>query len=751
MKKYLLSLVCLLCAGLGLPASAATITEIITVDNFKTGSTGWSGYLTKEYVSETSGLVYNIHAASATSPVGLQMNVKKGAYIEISENRKDVVISEVRVTLASAGNNANYEVYASDNICYEIPATVATTVNVTASGDLVASMTANQEYAVAINNKFFGIFPKTSVTTKGAAIVTKIEVDYVSNDGPVAPAFSGVPKDGDFEMIVGDTRPLPEIEPKKLVYTFSTGDASVIAVDNDTKTVKAVGIGTATVNFTTEAIDGEYLAGSGSFKVTVSGKDPGLSFANSSVYGKAGTGVVWQTVNVAAAGATGAIRYTSSDPEVVAVDETTGRILPADVKKAGNARITATIAASGEYAEASANYLIVVVDADERSANTLFDFTGVNAYGMTTQSGSSGKYETEITSITGEHSLVTLDFGGNYRSWNTGNACQLRLQKSASMTISVPEGYRITKIGITGTINTGYSYTPASGTVTGDDKEFSNVWVPAGDTPVSSVVFKAGSSNRQEITRINVMWDAVDSGLEPAQLTFTPNVNGIYVDEVGEINAVNNPFGRPVKYTIPALDESEYEIEEVDGMLHVLVLRPGSYTLEARSDAGEGTDGTKYRDGLAIMRLNVYRHLDVYVDGTAITQDVIETGSGCSVTFNVPENAYLYYRIVDATATAAEDGDVDENQETGFSRYGGVIDIDAKTNGYLEFYIANYGYKSPKRRVSLTFETGVEEIAVSDDAPVRYFDLSGREVKGNPEKGIYIRLQGNKATKIMVK
>lgn len=47
-------------------------------------------------------------------------------------------------------------------------------------------------------------------------------------------------------------------------------------------------------------------------------------------------------------------------------------------------------------------------------------------------------------------------------------------------------------------------------------------------------------------------------------------------------------------------------------------------------------------------------------------------------------------------------------------------------------------------------ETGVEEIT-TEDGEVRYYDLNGREVKGQLENGIYVRVQNGKATKVLVK
>lgn len=46
--------------------------------------------------------------------------------------------------------------------------------------------------------------------------------------------------------------------------------------------------------------------------------------------------------------------------------------------------------------------------------------------------------------------------------------------------------------------------------------------------------------------------------------------------------------------------------------------------------------------------------------------------------------------------------------------------------------------------------TGIESIEVEENATVRYFNLQGVEVS-NPANGIYIRVSGNKATKVVVK
>lgn len=487
------------------------------------------------------------------------------------------------------------------------------------------------------------------------------------------------------------------------------------------------------------------------------GASPKMHFDNQVVYGKVNTGVVWQQVIVDEPSTTGTITYTSSDTEIVEVESSTGRILPSGVKKSGVVTITATREADGEYATGNASYQITVVNPDEKqSGNTIFDFTTVNPYGITTQtSATQGKYEKDmtnpVTTIVGDNGIVTLSFDGYYRSWGSGNSFELRLNKSSSsssntITIYVPDGYKITKIGITGA-GTNATYNPVG------SSDVSTTWEPTQGKDENEVVINANEALK--ISKINVLWDETDTAKQPAQLTFTPNVNGIIVGEKWTINAVNNPNNREITYSIPALDEAnvDYSITPIDDgkKLEVLVRQPGSYTLQATSPLGDG-----FRDGFAIMRLNVFRHINVYHENELVEQENIKANASKStyVTFDVPENAFVYYKLesaADANVATQADEAEDENLEPGFTQYEDGVEIPANHNGALHFYIANYGYKSPVRKLNVSVATGVSEVEAAAEGEVKYYDLSGREVKGQPEQGIYIRLQGGKAEKVLVK
>ena len=773
MKKYLLSLLCLLGAGLTAGAEGtwtydvtsdySTLTWLNLVKSADknanispTSHTGDINQINWDYSYTGTG---NTPSKDGNAPKGITMGSASSPFSTVTFSTNGFsgrIIKKVSVKIASVSKKCSYNVSLNAGDFSEEKEQVLYQNN---SGSANTAGEAVFTPNTSCSNLAFTITQKgTTTNTTGGFKFCAVSVEYDDPSGPIDPSFSNVPIRGteeyEYDLTIGETKGLPSISPANLTYSFSTDNTGIIEIDNAAKTIKAIGLGSATVNFTTQATE-MYNAGSGSFEVTVNGKEPKMSFFPQVEYGKLGTGVVWHEVTIEEpADNHGAITYSSSDPEVVTVNSSTGQITPDDIKKAGTAVITATMAAEGDYAEGSASYKIIVIDPNAaiQPDNTVFDFTEVNPYGMTTQTGSS--YETKVKSISGENNTVKITFGGNYRSWKENNLYYLRMQKNSTLKVEVPEGYKITKIGMTGTINSGASWSPTSGTVTDssdpDGGTFSYIWVPANDTDVQrEVTFSAGSSDVSKINKINVMYDAASSDLKSANLTFTPNVNGIIVNEEFTINAVNNPFNRVVTYSIEGLEDTEYQITEDGDNLKVNVSVPGSYTLKAIS-----APDNEYRDGFAIMRLNVFRHLAVYSDGETLTEDALKTDVASTLTFDVPANANLYYRIVSdspAPITYA-DGDVDENQEAGFNLYDESINIPAKTSGNLEFYIANYGYKSPKRQIALSFTTGVEEIEGVEEAPARYYDLNGREVKGDKlDSGVYIRLQGGKAEKVLVK
>lgn len=46
---------------------------------------------------------------------------------------------------------------------------------------------------------------------------------------------------------------------------------------------------------------------------------------------------------------------------------------------------------------------------------------------------------------------------------------------------------------------------------------------------------------------------------------------------------------------------------------------------------------------------------------------------------------------------------------------------------------------------------GIDDIESDNEAPVRYYDLSGRLVSSTPAAGLYLRVQGSRVEKVAVK
>lgn len=594
------------------------------------------------------------------------------------------------------------------------------------------------------------------VTNSRHCRITKMSVTYeLSAQGPINPTYGNYKEE--YSLIIGEEMAFPAISPKELTYKFTTEDSDIIEIDETNKTFKALKDGIAVISFSTEAFEDKFNAGSGEFMIEVTKKTPKLSFHDQIVYGKLNVGVVWQELLIEdpTDADRSTISYSSSDPTIVVVDPVTGQIKPEDIKRTGEVIITATLPSAGDYAEGSESYKILVLDPEAQiePSTVVFDFSVENPYGMTTQTSGS-TYETKIKEIEGDD-VVTVSFDGNYRSWSASGGYQLRIHKNASFTVEVPDGYKITQIGMvadkegknmTGEFNPGGSVEEVEGDHAGEWEEVNFHW-HAGDKVVGKVTYTnpgAGANDNRDnndiITKLFVMYEAASSDLKSAKLSFTPTVNGIIAGEEATINAVKNPNGREVRYALANVENTEeetlYTIEPTaDGkQLKVWVKNPGYYTIEARSDAGDG-----FRDGFAIMRLNVFNHLDVFVDDVKIEEDVIATSGEESkvVTFEVvqPEVLKIYYRIEDKNTPAIDPDEEtgDENCLPGYELYDDMIEIPANTNGKLLFYVANYGYKSPIRTIVL----GKEETEFTAPA------LLGLDGEG-------VKIEGEDATGYMV-
>lgn len=529
-----------------------------------------------------------------------------------------------------------------------------------------------------------------------------------------------------------------------VVYTSSNEAVAKFVEGNLTLT------GFGTTEITAEIKDNEtYNNASATYTLTYAKKNPELHFEREVRYGKLGVGVVWEAAKHVG---DGAVTYASSNPEIVAVNATTGQILPEDVKAVGTVTITATAAATETYAEATADYEIVIQDpssAETSGGQFMFDFQVKDPYGMTSNTGSTtDDFDTEDKTITGDK--VSLVLKGKRRSYGS-SSYDLRFSKGASFTILVPAAsYLIEKI----TINTTADFTISQGsTSTGEgDEKGLKIWSP-GSEQINEVTFTwpSNANGTAKVKTITVVYKNKNADLQIADLSFTQTVYNTTVGVETEVNAVNNPNNVATTYSIDCLNPDEYTLTEADGKLAITVDKVGVYTLRAKSDA---TD--TYLPGIAILRLNVFPQVDFLMNGgpTTPVENFIDLpeGGGNIAFGELPVTVDLYY--LDEVSEPAAPAALAELDKNDFNLYDGTP-VEFANPGTLHYFMRYAdAYDSPIYSLGVKVNgqsSGIENVAAeATDAPVEYFNLQGIRVE-NPVNGLYIRRQGNTASKVIVK
>lgn len=245
-------------------------------------------------------------------------------------------------------------------------------------------------------------------------------------------------------------------------------------------------------------------------------KNPNLSFPEANYVATLGEAFDAPEVVTEAEG----LVYTweSSSEEVATVNSETGEItLVGD----GTATITVRSAANDEYRADEASYLLTVNDPNKTEAT--FDFKPDSTSGHTS-------FESNRIKV-----VFSKADGGNAPSWfSTGNA--MRLYAKNTLTISVPEGYRLVDAVFTtdtnnSTFNEGTTYTNPAGDTYG---KLTDLKWEAGDTGGNTLVITNGGTKghvRIQTLTVNYgVWTGVD-GIE-AEENVVPvyyNLQGVRV------------------------------------------------------------------------------------------------------------------------------------------------------------------------------------------------------------------------------
>lgn len=231
---------------------------------------------------------------------------------------------------------------------------------------------------------------------------------------------------------------------------------------------------------------------------------PDLAFSSTSVTATLGQDFTEPTLNNEG---DGAVTYASDNTEVATVNASTGAVT---LVAAGTAKITATSAETDQYYADEASYTLKVVEKAEPGDYT-FDFTGTNDYGTGLTPSNETTYITEDkTWISGDVKLVS---SGKYRWWaaDAGNDLRFYSQKvdeveTTKMTISVPSGYSISKIKLTG----GLQFTSADGLYS------SGKW----EGSANSVTLTFAGSSAQKVKTVNVTYAKGGDDPQPGEDTY---------------------------------------------------------------------------------------------------------------------------------------------------------------------------------------------------------------------------------------
>ena len=146
----------------------------------------------------------------------------------------------------------------------------------------------------------------------------------------------------------------------------------------------------------------------------------------------------------------------------------------------------------------------------------------------------------------------------------------------------------------------------------------------------------------------------------------------------------------------------------------------------------------------------------VIKDGDVEIAESIEfEGDSRVVYLDLPEgvNAYYKFEVAEEATPAEAPRRAAHTPAEGFTQYVHADGITLTDNGTLHVYTEKDGAVSETRKVAVTKTgdtTAIEAIEADTTAPVEYFNLQGIRVE-NPENGLYIRRQGSKTTKVLVK
>lgn len=137
----------------------------------------------------------------------------------------------------------------------------------------------------------------------------------------------------------------------------------------------------------------------------------------------------------------------------------------------------------------------------------------------------------------------------------------------------------------------------------------------------------------------------------------------------------------------------------------------------------------------------------VKVNGVENAQAQIKWEEGMTIHFEAEEGVRIYrnYEAAADQPEAAPQRVQHEGKE--YERHTEAYEVPGY--GTVSYFAEKNGVRSEVKSINFTSTTGIEGVSVSDDSKAVYYDITGRRVE-NPSTGLYIRVNGDKATKVIL-
>lgn len=427
-----------------------------------------------------------------------------------------------------------------------------------------------------------------------------------------------------------------------------------------------------------------------------------------------------------------------------------------------------------------------------------FDFVN-NDYGMERLSGTTQKYNADGTVVSQDGCPVIITLNGNTRLWNTGG---MRFYTKSKFTVSAP-GYIIKSVTF-GTSYASFNYNDTKLTAakwTGSEESVTfacNITKSNKSVNTLEIEYeKAGDPTKedagleyketaftidegQEFTApalvnpngLAVSYSSSDEAVATVAADGSVTVKGVGMTTITAVSAATDKYNEgKASYTITVVavlrDAADvYTLK--DGEKFVLVEPVTVFYVNGRNVFASGAkrnvllyDGDTYPMGTVITRLegvaDVYEglmELTKYTATTAADKGTIISPKAMKAA-DITEanvNDYIVLEGADITAYTAskKNGTISQDGSTIALRNNFGAEVEVANNLKITGIVCIYnGTLQVQPTAIVDVASGIDNIE-ADNAPAEYFNLQGVSVDADT-KGLLIRRQGGKTTKVIVK